>query len=98
MNSRYRTPPQRSPGPGLDPGTMDHRAFYGDVNGLTRPSLADRAAGSGPLLWVLIHRCLVCHEVHLKRTAPDDNPLVFFRRPVRLWAQLPLPTEWRSQG
>ena len=32
--------------------------------------------------WVLVHRCVGCDEVHLNRTAGDDNPLVLLRLAV----------------
>jgi hypothetical protein len=33
--------------------------------------------------WVLVHRCVGCDEVHLNRTAGDDNPLMLMRVAVR---------------
>lgn len=43
--------------------------------------------------WVLVHRCTGCGEVHLNRTAGDDNPLVLMRLAVRPLAQPPFPLE-----
>jgi RNHCP domain len=47
--------------------------------------------------WVLVHRCLACAEVHLNRTAADDNPLLLLRLAVRPLAQPPFPLEHLSQ-
>ena len=33
--------------------------------------------------WVLVHRCVGCDEIHLNRTAGDDNPLMLMRVAVR---------------
>lgn len=44
--------------------------------------------------WVLVHRCLACHELHLNRTAADDNPLLLLRLAVRPLAQPPFPLEF----
>ena len=43
--------------------------------------------------WVLVHRCTGCDEVHLNRTAGDDNPLLLIRVAVRPLAQPPFPLE-----
>ena len=43
--------------------------------------------------WVVVHRCTGCDELHLNRTAGDDNPLVLFRLAVRPLAQPPFPLE-----
>jgi len=43
--------------------------------------------------WVLIHRCLGCGEVHLNRTAADDQPLLLLRLAVRPLGQTPFPIE-----
>ena len=43
--------------------------------------------------WVLVHRCTGCGEVHLNRSAGDDNPLVLVRVAVRPLAQPPFPLE-----
>jgi len=43
--------------------------------------------------WVLVHRCLDCNEVHLNRSAGDDNPLLLLRLAVRPLAQPPFPLE-----
>ena len=65
----------------------------------------DRAAECGSLMepiavtvrgdgeWVLVHRCGGCDELHLNRTAADDNPLVLLRVAVRPLAQPPFPLE-----
>ena len=65
----------------------------------------DRAAQCGSLMepiaitvrgdgeWVLVHRCTGCDELHLNRTAGDDNPLILLRIAVRPLAQPPFPIE-----
>ncbi|MGZ5212680.1 MAG: RNHCP domain-containing protein [Actinomycetota bacterium] len=65
----------------------------------------DRAADCGSLMepiavtvrgdgeWVLVHRCHGCDELHLNRTAADDNPLILLRVAVRPLAQPPFPIE-----
>ena len=65
----------------------------------------DRAAECGSLMepiavtvrgdgeWVLVHRCAGCDELHLNRTAADDNPLILLRVAVRPLAQPPFPME-----
>jgi hypothetical protein len=65
----------------------------------------DRAAECGSLMepiaitvrgdgeWVLVHRCTGCDELHLNRTAGDDNPLILLRVAVRPLAQPPFPIE-----
>ena len=65
----------------------------------------DRAADCGSLMepiaitvrgdgeWVLVHQCTGCHELHLNRTAGDDNPLILLRVAVRPLAQPPFPIE-----
>jgi hypothetical protein len=65
----------------------------------------DRAADCGSLMepiaitvrgdgeWVLVHRCCGCDELHLNRTAADDNPLILLRVAVRPLAQPPFPIE-----
>lgn len=65
----------------------------------------DRAADCGSLMepiavtvrgdgeWVLVHRCGGCDELHLNRTAADDNPLMLLRLAVRPLAQPPFPLE-----
>ncbi|MGZ4132245.1 MAG: RNHCP domain-containing protein [Actinomycetota bacterium] len=47
--------------------------------------------------WVLVHRCAGCGEIHLNRTAGDDNPLGLLRLAVRPLAQPPFPLEWIAQ-
>jgi hypothetical protein len=66
----------------------------------------DRASDCGSLMepigitvrdageWVLVHRCGGCEEVHLNRTAGDDNPLMLMRLAVLPLAQPPFPMEW----
>ena len=65
----------------------------------------DRASECGSLMepiaisvrgdgeWVLVHRCTGCDELHLNRTAGDDNPLILLRVAVRPLAQPPVPIE-----
>jgi hypothetical protein len=43
--------------------------------------------------WVLVHRCRGCDELHLNRTAGDDNPLVLLRVAVLPLARPPFPME-----
>jgi hypothetical protein len=47
--------------------------------------------------WVIVHRCAGCDEVHLNRTAGDDNPLMLLRLAVLPLAQPPFPMEWLSR-
>jgi len=47
--------------------------------------------------WVLVHRCAGCGEVHLNRTAGDDNPLLLLRVAVRPLALPPFPLELFSR-
>ena len=69
----------------------------------------DRAAECGSVMepiaicvrgdgeWVIVHRCTGCDELHLNRTAGDDNPLVLLRLAVRPLAQPPFPLERIAQ-
>jgi hypothetical protein len=69
----------------------------------------DRAAECGSLMepiaitvrgggeWVLVHRCQGCDDVHLNRSAGDDNPLALLRIAVVPLAQPPFPLEWIGQ-
>jgi hypothetical protein len=43
--------------------------------------------------WVLVHRCTACQELHLNRTAGDDNPLALLRVATRPLALPPFPLE-----
>jgi RNHCP domain len=84
------------------PGCLWSRHLDANVPG-------DRAAGCGSSMepiaitvrgdgeWVLVHRCLDCHEVHLNRSAGDDNPLLLLRIAIRPLAQPPFPLEHLSQ-
>jgi len=47
--------------------------------------------------WVIVHRCTGCDELHLNRTAGDDNPLLLLRVAVRPLAQPPFPLERIAQ-
>jgi hypothetical protein len=47
--------------------------------------------------WVLVHRCRGCGELHLNRTAGDDNPLLLLRLAVKPLAQTPFPIERIAQ-
>jgi len=65
----------------------------------------DRAADCGSLMepiaisvrsdgeWVLVHRCTGCDEVHLNRTAADDNAILLLRLAVVPLARTPFPIE-----
>jgi hypothetical protein len=69
-------------------------------------SPGDRASECGSLMepigitvrgggeWVLVHRCTGCDEIHLNRTAGDDNPLMLLQLAVKPLAQPPFPMEW----
>ena len=43
--------------------------------------------------WVLIHRCLGCDELHLNRTAADDQPLLLLRLAIMPLGRTPFPIE-----
>ena len=43
--------------------------------------------------WVLVHRCTRCDEIHLNRTAGDDNPIMLMQLAVRPLARPPFPLE-----
>jgi hypothetical protein len=60
--------------------------------GSTMEPIAITVRGGGE--WVLVHRCLGCGELHLNRTAGDDNPLALMRIAVGPLAQPPFPLEW----
>ena len=47
--------------------------------------------------WVIVHRCNGCDEVHLNRSAGDDNALALLRLAVLPLAQPPFPLEWIGQ-
>lgn len=47
--------------------------------------------------WVLVHRCAGCDELHLNRSAADDNPLLLVRLALRPLAQPPFPLERLAQ-
>jgi RNHCP domain len=47
--------------------------------------------------WVLVHRCRGCDELHLNRTAGDDNPLILLRVAVMPLARPPFPIERIAQ-
>ncbi len=61
-----------------------------DCGSLMEP-IAVTVRGDGE--WVLVHRCGGCDELHLNRTAADDNPLILLRLAVRPLAQPPFPIE-----
>ena len=54
--------------------------------------IAITVRGSGE--WVLVHRCNGCDEVHLNRSAGDDNALALLRLAVLPLARTPFPLEW----
>ncbi len=62
-----------------------------DCGALMEP-IAITVRGGGE--WVLVHRCRACDEIHLNRTAGDDNPLMLMRLAVLPLAQPPFPMEW----
>jgi hypothetical protein len=61
-----------------------------DCGSLMEP-IAITVRGDGE--WVVVHRCTGCDEVHLNRSAADDNPLMLLRLAVRPLAQPPFPIE-----
>jgi RNHCP domain len=61
-----------------------------DCGSLMEP-IAVTVRGDGE--WVLVHRCGGCDELHLNRTAADDNPLILLRLAVRPLAHPPFPIE-----
>jgi hypothetical protein len=67
------------------PGDRDARC------GSLMEPIAITVRGDGE--WVLIHRCGGCDELHLNRTAADDNPVLLFRLAVKPLAQPPFPLE-----
>lgn len=60
--------------------------------GASMEPIAISVRGDGE--WVLVHRCTHCDEVHLNRSAGDDNPLALVRLAVRPIAQPPFPLDW----
>jgi hypothetical protein len=69
-------------------GTPGDRAA--DCGSLMEP-IAITVRGDGE--WILVHRCGGCGELHLNRTAGDDNPLMLLRLAVKPLAQPPFPIE-----
>jgi hypothetical protein len=67
------------------PGDRDARC------GALMEPIAITVRGDGE--WVLIHRCGGCGELHLNRSAGDDNPLILLRLAVKPLAQPPFPIE-----
>ena len=65
-----------------------------DCGSLMQP-IAIAVRGDGE--WVLVHRCTGCDEIHLNRTAGDDNPLLLVRLAVKPLAQPPFPIERVAQ-
>jgi hypothetical protein len=61
-----------------------------DCGSLMEP-IAITVRGDGE--WVIVHRCRGCAELHLNRTAGDDNPLMLLRLAVKPLAQPPFPME-----
>jgi hypothetical protein len=72
----------------LDDDTPGDRAS--DCGSSMEP-IAITVRGGGE--WVLVHRCLACDEIHLNRSAGDDNPLLLLRLAIRPLAQPPFPLE-----
>ena len=75
----------------LDAGPGDRAARCGS---LMEP-IAITVRGDGE--WVLVHRCGGCSELHLNRTAGDDNPLFLLRLAVKPLAKPPFPIELIGQ-
>ena len=65
-----------------------------DCGSMMEP-LAISVRGDGE--WVIVHRCTGCDELHLNRTAADDNPLLLFRVALKPLAQPPFPIERLAQ-
>jgi hypothetical protein len=59
--------------------------------GASMEPLAISVRGDGE--WVLVHRCNGCDEIHLNRTAGDDNPIMLMQLAVRPLARPPFPLE-----
>jgi RNHCP domain len=59
--------------------------------GASMEPIAVSVRGGGE--WVLVHRCTACEELHLNRTAGDDNPLALLRVATRPLALPPFPLE-----
>ncbi len=59
--------------------------------GAAMEPIAITVRGSGE--WVLVHRCTSCEELHLNRTAGDDNSLALLRLATRPLALPPFPLE-----
>ena len=67
------------------PGDRDARC------GALMEPIAITVRGDGE--WVLVHRCRSCDELHLNRSAGDDNPLILLRLAVKPLSQPPFPIE-----
>ena len=61
-----------------------------DCNGRMSP-IAIAVARSGE--WMIIHRCMRCHELTSNPVCPDDNQLILMRTAVRPLASPPFPLE-----
>ena len=59
--------------------------------GSSMEPIAIHVRGDGE--WVLVHRCCGCGELHLNRTAGDDNVLLLVQLAVKPMARPPFPLE-----
>jgi hypothetical protein len=59
--------------------------------GSSMEPIAIHVRGDGE--WVLVHRCCGCDELHLNRTAGDDNVLLLVQLAVKPMARPPFPLE-----
>ena len=74
----------------LDDSPGDRAA---DCRSLMEP-IAIAVRGDGE--WVIVHQCGGCDELHLDRTAGDDNPIVLLRLAVRPFEHPPF--SWSGSG
>jgi hypothetical protein len=63
--------------------------------GSSMEPLAIAVRGDGE--WIVVHRCVGCDELHLNRSAGDDNPLLLLRLALKPLAQPPFPLERLGQ-
>jgi hypothetical protein len=63
--------------------------------GSSMEPLAIAVRGDGE--WIVVHRCTGCDELHLNRSAGDDNPLLLLRLALKPLAQPPFPLERLGQ-
>jgi hypothetical protein len=69
----------------------DHPGDRDSDCGSSMEPIAITVRGDGE--WVIVHRCAGCDEIHLNRSAGDDNPLLLLQLAVRPLARPPFPLE-----